>query len=199
MTSQALSIEDARKVIISLEKQLEELECTSNEYEVELEGVIQKLETQMLEKDELIESLKRDKAPKNIQRQIASLEIRADELENENRSLRCQLRDSQTENDALIEQNVLLQHEVSDLNQRQQEVAEAVSMSSASRILDTLKIESPTKPNNVPRTQKRTHLSNVLRVNANQSSLRLSSFKEAADNHATHVSTTSVVSTTSYK
>lgn len=99
----------ALDVISSLESQLKELESMSKDYEFEMEQVIEKLRKDYISKcDEL-------QAQKGY---VTKLEIRLDDLENENAFLLNKMQNLQEENDQHLERNVLLEHELSDTREK---------------------------------------------------------------------------------
>ncbi|CEP61697.1 Ndl1p LALA0_S03e08812g [Lachancea lanzarotensis] len=194
--SRELSLDEAHNLIASLEKQLEELEATSHDYEQELEGFIQKLQTDLNDKDETIKSLKRGDEHKEARERITALEIQTDELEEENRVLRSQFRTFKGENDRLMELNVLLEHEVADLRSTSQSIrrrdSDNCSKTSFDHENESLRIS--------PKKKRQSNPVDFLRVRTDQSSLRLSSsYNAATDLRATHVSTAKVVASTRHK
>ncbi|SCU90641.1 LAME_0E09428g1_1 [Lachancea meyersii CBS 8951] len=197
MTTAELGLEDAHNLIAILQKQLDELGKTSHEYEQELEEVIQKLESELIEKDDKILRMQRGEARKDANEQITTLEIQADELEAENRILRSQLKESKAENDRLVEQNVLLEHELTDLRCLRQSAVDETNKKYSERqpnLHEAADIEEE-----LPRTSKSPNNCDVFKVSTNQSSLRLSSHKTSAALRATYLSSTSVVATTRHK
>lgn len=121
---------------------------------------------------------------------LSVLEIQVDELESENYALRSRLKLLEAENDSVIERNVLLQHELADVRQ------------GTKPSIETPKADSLINVSNPPNRTCSTHSSrssNALKVSSNQNSLRVSPRNARADTSATHLSSTSVVSTTSYK
>ncbi|SCU98766.1 LADA_0H15236g1_1 [Lachancea dasiensis] len=197
MSDPTLSLEDAQRLILSLERQLEELGSTSHEYELELEGVIKNLESQLNEKDEMLGAAK---ASKNLREQVTTLEIRTDELESENRTLRHQLRQMEIENGNILEQNILLQHELSDfqdsLKGRDHLANGTFSQTLPKIVSENARIKEPQVMSVTP--PKRAENQNVLKVSSDHSSLRLSSLETNTD-RVTFVSNKSVVSTTGFK
>ncbi|CUS21058.1 LAQU0S02e04896g1_1 [Lachancea quebecensis] len=191
MANKELSLDDAFQVIEDLQKQIEELEAASHEYETELEGVVKKLESQLNEKDAFIACLQQSQKPTvNFKERVTTLEIQVDELESENYALRSKLKALETENDTVIEQNVLLQHELADVRQG---VRSSTEKSKANGLVNI-----PNSSNRICSTHS-SRASNALKVSSNQSSLRVSPRNARVDASATHLSSTSVVSTTSYK
>ncbi|SCU97852.1 LAFA_0G13740g1_1 [Lachancea sp. 'fantastica'] len=192
MVERALTLDQAHDLIASLEKQLEELESTSHDYEQELERYIQKLQTDLKEKDESIVLLKQGEENRETRERITVLEIQTDELEQENRVLRSQLRESKSENDRLMELNVLLEHELTDLrSMKSTDKHRTSSHHSCETALEVPKFLSPKKRHSNP--------IDFLKVSTDQSSLRLSSHSTTGDVRATHVSSTKVVATTRHK
>ncbi|KAM3159998.1 hypothetical protein ACU8KH_06101 [Lachancea thermotolerans] len=191
MENKHLSLDDAFQIIEDLQKQIEELEAASHEYETELEGVVKKLESQLNEKDAFIASLQQAQMPTGgFKERLTVLEIQVDELESENYALRSRLKLLEAENDSVIERNVLLQHELADVRQ------------GTKPSIETPKADSLINVSNPPNRTCSTHSSrssNALKVSSNQNSLRVSPRNARADTSATHLSSTSVVSTTSYK
>lgn len=190
MISRELSLDDALCVIRDLQSQIEELGSASHDYETELEGMIKKLELQVKEKDKVIQSLKSNEPSVCYQKQITSLEVQIDDLESENCALRSRLGALQSENDSVIEQNVLLQHEISDLKQKTKKPAEKPSHSSESHIPSC---------SSTPNSVRKPVIASQLKVSSNQSSLRISPHKSTADINITHLSTTSILATTNHK
>ncbi|CCK71932.1 Ndl1p KNAG_0I01430 [Huiozyma naganishii CBS 8797] len=96
----------ALSLIRSLQSQLEEINAVSREYENEMEHVIQGLQNDINTLNDERDTQKR---------RMIELEIKVDDLENENSLLSSKLIDSNSQNDKLLERNVLLEHEVHDL------------------------------------------------------------------------------------
>lgn len=103
-----MDLPTALRVISSLEGQLKELESFSREYESEMEQVIDKLRNDYVKVSEGMQGQKSA---------VTKLEIRIDELESENSYLINKVRALELENDRQLEQNVLLEHEMHDLQE----------------------------------------------------------------------------------
>lgn len=96
----------AIKLIKTLEKQLEEVNVVSKEYENEMENVLKTLQTELSKLQEI---------NKEYQINKRNLEIRVEELETENACLIHKTKTLTKNNDKLLEENILLEHEVCDL------------------------------------------------------------------------------------
>ncbi|SCW02563.1 LAFE_0F09208g1_1 [Lachancea fermentati] len=168
-----MDLPTALRAISTLEKQLEELESTSNEYELELEATVERLKVELQKAKDEKNSVQSSNVAAN---NITKLEIRIDELENENRALKSQVESLRRENDSILEENVLLQHEVNDMTEliHQTQVIPQKSIK-----------EAP-------------HGENI-RVSSNGSSLRITSRHTADSSKITHLSSTTVLAKTNYK
>lgn len=104
-----IDLPKALKLIKTLQSQLEEVNMVSKEYESEMENVIDRLQ---LEVSHLNRERKNDRLLKR------NLEIKMEEMESENSYLSQKLLNITSQNDKLMENNILLEHEVNDLRKR---------------------------------------------------------------------------------
>ena len=102
----SLDLPKALKLIRTLETQLDEINMVSKEYESEMENVLHELQNEIT---------KLEQVNKEYHITGRNLEIRVEELESENSYLSQKLMNVMTQNDKLMEHNVLLEHEVYDL------------------------------------------------------------------------------------
>lgn len=101
-----LDLPKALKLIKTLETQLDEINMVSKEYENEMENVLHRLQNEIH---------KIEQVNKKYHITGRNLEIRVEELESENAYLSQKIMNMMTQNDKLMEHNILLEHEVHDL------------------------------------------------------------------------------------
>ena len=183
-----LDLETAIQIISSLETQLSELEGATKEYENDLEQVISKL------KSDLLESQQQNKCNK---KQITDLEIQVDELENENIQLRNKIETLQLESDRRLERNVLLEHELLDTKEALQKLRVSKEEATSG--------ETRRNTSSLPSQNKKMKLfKDTIKVSTTSSTLYLQNMAKtnnAARSHCnipnTHITQSTVIATTS--
>lgn len=101
-----IDLPKAIKLIKTLERQLEEINIVSKEYEIEMENVLKTLQKEITRLEETNKECRRNKR---------NLEIKVEELETENACLAQKVKSLTQKNDKILEENILLEHEVCDL------------------------------------------------------------------------------------
>lgn len=101
-----IDLPKAIKLIKTLERQLDEVNTVSKEYENEMETVLKTLQKEMIKLQDMNEEYRINKR---------DLEIKVEELETENACLSQKVLGLAKKNDKLIEENILLEHELCDL------------------------------------------------------------------------------------
>ncbi|CCK73511.1 Ndl1p NDAI_0G05280 [Naumovozyma dairenensis CBS 421] len=183
MDLENIDLASAKRVIKDLESQLEQIKELGEEYEIQLEQTIENLKEELINKESQIEGNKK---------RITALEIQVDDLENEKNVTNNKLQNCTVENDKLMEQNILLEHELSDLK----ELMHHLEVKKGSSFKKAIRMENESQLN----LMKAVDIIEPFQISTSGSGLHIKTLGRDSNNSARiQITNSTVLSTTSRK